>query len=332
MVAAVESDPCGLAASFKLETHEMTGPFRTLACVAMSVALTLPCHAQNAAGSTGGIDLRPQFTQGQTLRYEIQQQTKNVNTGAGFTVGQTTGQTIRLRLDVVSVGEEQTKADLTYERLAIEIKPTEGSMGGRSGSFDSDKPADPSNPLDSALRPLLKTSLHLTLDGDGNITEIASDGNPGTGIAAAMGGKEAVQFLVGRIVSPRHGSGRASVGQSWTNQDSLPLAPFGSLEMTTTHTLAGFDAPAAHVNLTSKVRFKSSGNGATGQMNLKKANITGAYEWDTETGSLQTLHADNSFELGMSQQGIEMLATFNGTLEIRRLDAEADAPANTKSD
>jgi hypothetical protein len=230
----------------------------------------------------GKIDLRPKWKAGQETRLKMDMDStgKQATPAAGESqVMQTTlGTTLRLKCKE-SNPETGTTLEVGFESTKLSIKSPLGNV-----DFDSTKP-DPDNPADEAIKSFFDAALTCKVDPSGNITSIDGD----TGGMALLGGADMIKSMLKTILGPvnssQKDSGRHSIGESWTNNETLGGAG-ATLRITTTNTLKSLMGSLATVALKGAVTLDPSSSGLG--IAIKDSSMTGEYKWDVEAGMLES--------------------------------------------
>ncbi len=327
----------------------LLGPTATIAIALFSSTYTRPCEASPPESSPGRstqeVDLRPRFVQGQTTRYEMQANSNSTLTSAEMPEldqKQTMRQTLRLSMKVVEVGSDGATIELVYDSAKIafendELKAEYDSAKPPASKPGSNRPADPldgpdaSKLLESLVKGMVGSKLTLTTDAAGNITAMTGDGGvsgmsksfmnsvggsvPGLGGAMPSGGDAAKWIIIG----PRT-TGKARVGESWTNEDSLSGTPLGEFKMKTTHTLVSNRGERASLKFTGKAEAGSAGAASPTGFQLQGMGTDGTYEWDTQRGRLQKMDAEMRVGIEATLTGVMMKHETATTVSVNVVD------------
>ena len=195
------------------------------------------------------------------------------------------------------------------------------------------KPADPladdpiADAVNSMLRGMVGTKLTLKVDAGGNITSVTGGESLGggmgglggvPGLGGGMGGPGMQQGLAWLVSGPGQ-RGKAYVGESWTNDDTLSNTPVGSFKMTTKHTLRSFSHGLANLAFTGRIEMLSEGGGA-GPLGfqVKNSRYDGTYQWDTDAGALKEMQTDMSVEMDGQAMGTPMNMKSDTTFTVKR--------------
>lgn len=250
-----------------------------------------PAFAQNK------VNLRPKFEKGQETRLKMDISNVMSMGGQGPMAGteQKLKQEIGLVLKVKdSDPEKGATVELVYESLKFKAE-----AAGNVMEFDSAQPVqkDEESMLAPMMRPIIGATLTLLIDPQGNITSITGGENLVNQLTSEFLNASQVKSRFGTIISPKHGDGLASVGEAWTNEDTLE-SPMGKIITTTTHTLESAEGNSA------KVSFKGTSAPdptASAQIKLKSSLSSGTYVWDTAAGMLQEMTFDQDVSLETPQ-------------------------------
>lgn len=291
-----------------------------LALAAIAAPLAAPAHAaalpaHHASAQPALVDLRPRFEKGQEHRFvmELDSTTDLTARGAGAESGkQSMKQEFGLLFRVVDATPE---AGATAEVVFETIKATIDSPLGKE-TFDSTKPAaqDGQSMLAPVLRQAVGTKLTLTFDADGNITSVT--GGEGLALAASLGQGAGPKDLLGGIFTVKKGGGRARVGETWTNEDTIATSPAGGLKMVTEHTLKSAARGEAVVAFRGRVEPATEGD--AGPVKVTDAHHEGRYVWDTRDGMLRSLDSQMSVTMDVAAPGMDAATTSRTTMRVRR--------------
>lgn len=208
-------------------------------------------------------------------------------------------------------------------------------------TFDSTKPA-PNKPkpsgtnplgdlgetplLEQTLRPLVGEKITLTIDRDGNITNVAggdklaalfqsspAGGLPGTGSGATAAS------LFGPIFTAAKSKGHASVGESWTIADKLSLSMLGDITMQTRHTLRSHAAARATVEISGAIQPGSAAPDPGKPFSLRACEHAGSYVWNTDDGFVESMTSNQSMKVDFSFAGMSGTADSTQTTKVTRI-------------
>ena len=320
-----------------------------------------------AAGESRGqeVDLRPKFEQGQVVRYKLEQNssTKSIaDRDKAKNMSSQMDQTIwiamrTMRIDVAGVAT----VEVSYERVSMSIDSDDFR-----GSYDTAQPAvttpstpaspaSPSSPrikspstpatptknpderenaemLAMVLRPMLEAKLTLKIDAAGNIISATggSEMSPmsSLGLDAAKGlSSKSGAGLLGPIFTAKKPSGRARIGESWTNEDTLDASALGSMKMRTTHTLRSASGGVANIDVSGLIDKTSES--VSGPVQIKDSSFSGRYRWDTTKGQLEAMDINQSVGMETAIEGLMLSSTQKARTRLTRLpnDAKETTPA-----
>ncbi len=238
-------------------------------------------------GRQGLVDLRAKFREGMKATFKMVMENKNdLAGGEPGKPEQVVKQEIGLTLKVKSVSADGAAAlELVYDSLKFDMQSDALDV-----SFDSSKPADKQDEFADLLKTIVGTTISMQADANGNITSV-SGGGPATmpGIPGAISqqftGGDVIKNFFGPIMTLQNGSGRVSVGESWTNEDTI-AGGMGNFRMKNTYTLRSYRAPTANVDMSGTMSLDGS---STGPVDLREGTIKGRYVWDTEEGMLKSM-------------------------------------------
>jgi hypothetical protein len=258
---------------------------------------------------TGEIDLRPKFEKGQTIRYLMETHSK-------ITTAQKTGRpgqrppapsepdplggalprdmesklSMGLTMQVLEVdpqGVAQVK--MVFDSLKVTTKNEDMEV-----EFDSSKPlTDNADMVTAILKPLVGSSVTMTVDRAGNISQV-SGGEAFSMLGQIVSGSgEGSGSLFGPIFSGRPTDGFAKIGESWEFEDKISSGLIGEFKMTTRHTLRGMMGREAQVNVSGKFEPVTEADGKS-SFKISGGQHTGSYGWDTSTGQLAKMETKMS--------------------------------------
>lgn len=286
------------------------------------------------------VDLRPKFRKGETIRFTMNLESKSKTTIPALDdKPQEALSTHELGLvfKVKDVTDDGVTIELTFSRIKATRKTTD-----ENEKFDSSQPPakDKASTMGPQLRALAGTTLTLTLDKDGNVSNIdggdalmalAPDGGasgslpgglapPSTsgappGSPGNAGGGSGFGAALGSIFNIKKGSGMASVGEEWTNSDSLNSGLLGSFTITDKNKLKSFNGSDAVVTVTGFIAPGSGGNESLSIVKIKDSSFAGDYTWSVREGMLRkmNLHQHVVIETGGSL-GATMIADTKSTV------------------
>lgn len=288
----------------------------TLAALLAPLAAPTPTPALPVRHETAQpalVDLRPKFEKGQEHRFTMElDSTTDMTAGGGESTKQSMKQEYGLLFRVIEAAPESgATAEVVFET----IKATIDSPLGKE-TFDSTKPADQDGQsmLAPVLRQAVGTTLTLKFDADGNITSVT--GGEGLALAASLGGGGGPKDLLGGIFSVKKGSGRARVGETWTNIDTIADSPAGGLKLTTEHTLKS--AARGEAVVAFRGRVEPGTQAAAGPVKLTDAHHEGRYVWDTRDGMLKSLESELAVTMDVSAPGVDAATTSRTSMRVKR--------------
>lgn len=300
---------------------------RTIAIVCLLLAWILPAPPARAQP----VDLRPRWETGQQHRFRMELSSAtslNLTGEKGGDDKRSIKQDIAFRLRVV---EARPEADSTIELIYDSIKVSMDTGEGK-GSFDSTKSGGASKPptegektLESLFKPLVGAKLTLLIDPAGNITSVTGGEAflPGE-VTANLTQKGEIANLLGGIFSPRKGTGRASVGETWENEDVIESPLIGRVRMSTRHTLKSASAREALVSIDGTIRTDSEAPEAP--YSIRDGVYKGSYAWGLSEGMLRRMESTQAYKVqgdlgGLGSGGAEpVIMTNDVTLKVTRDD------------
>ncbi|CAN5848757.1 hypothetical protein BH11PLA1_BH11PLA1_14790 [soil metagenome] len=272
----------------------------------------------------GGVDLRPKFVKGQTLKYQMEVNSKSKVTPPGGkkedAADSSMLQAIGLTMQVVEVKEGVATVKLVYDSFKVKVKTKDAEL-----EYDSQIKPDPRKKRDGLddqdlfgpiFQQMVGTTMMLTVDRDGKITSVTGGENLNLlgGIPGAGGvDPKALGALFGPINTAGTAGGRRNVGDKWTSTDSMSVGPLGQFTMVTTNHLVNARAGMAEVQVVGAASANSQGEvdlaGST--VKLRNATYKGKYTWDTERGRLVGMEMEQSTQIGGQVE-----ATSSSTMKV----------------
>lgn len=180
--------------------------------------------------------------------------------------------------------------------------------------------------LAMVLRPMLEAKLTLKIDAAGNVISATggSEMSPmsSLGLDAAKGlSSKSGAGLLGPIFTAKKPSGRARIGESWTNEDTLDASALGSMKMRTTHTLRSASGGVANIDVAGLIDKTSES--VSGPVQIKDSSFSGRYRWDTTKGQLETMDINQSVGMETAIEGLMLSSTQNARTRLTRLSSDA---------
>jgi hypothetical protein len=274
------------------------------------------------------IDLRPKFERGQVLKYAItidgatEAATPGSTTSPGTKPSTKPGSTApqqpartpaptkptstrpddldaagalpsatshwELTLDL-AVKNRAAETGATTIEATLKVVRARIAAGDDVTEFDASKPAKPSatpGPMDSILADLGKPqSMTLTVDADGNITSAAG---AAPSPAPAAPGLPDANSLFRSIFTTARAPANASVGQSWTVQDTIDSGVLGHFKIMSSNRLVSHASNRAKITTEGKITPVSE-TGAQSPIEIQNSSYAGTTMWNTGSGSLESL-------------------------------------------
>jgi hypothetical protein len=264
------------------------------------------------------VDLRPRFEKGQVIRFrmEMDQNNKTLIPAVDEKPSLSTSrQELGLVFKVKEAHDAGSIVELTFSRVKLTKKTDEDTE-----EFDSSQPPAKDNPqLGPSLRALTKTTFTIHLDKDGNVTRIdggddlmALDAfgvppgafNPGSGTAPQPGvGGGAFKQALGEIFRIKNGPGLVSVGEEWTNADSMDTGLLGGFKITSKHKLRSHNGGEAKVSVIGSIEANSESPGILSIIKIRDSSFVGDYLWNTREGMLRRMNMHQHVVLETSSAG-----------------------------
>lgn len=329
-------------------------PHRLVVSLVLAMLALSPAPFSAAAAQPAQVDLRPRYVSGQQVRYTMETVSRSelkCDEVPEMDGKQSMGQTICLTLKVVEAGSDGATLQLIYDTVKVKFESEDGAA-----EFDSAAPvrpaskrpaqpqADPemSKMLESLVRGMVGAKIEIKTDAAGNIVSVSGDG--GISSAARSFMQSAGQNIPGLpgvlpsggemakwLVRGTHNTGLASVGESWTNEDSLGGTPLGDFKMTTRHTLQSHAAGIAKVAFTGRAEAGSAAGAPSALgFQLKGCSHDGSYDWDTARGMLARMDADMKVSLEGALTGMNIKHESVNTVKVRRIEDQRPAPRSDR--
>ncbi|MGE3108661.1 MAG: DUF6263 family protein [Phycisphaerales bacterium] len=279
--------------------------------------------------AAGKVDLRPKFTKGNKLIYKMdidsKSKTKMPALDDADTV-QNTKQELGLVFLVKDVTDDGTIVELTFNTMKMTQETGTGKDKDKV-EFDSNRPkaTDKDNPLAPGCRELVGSTFTITIDKDGQVTNVAGGGGltslgaigmPGGignigGQSTGLGGSsQGFADAIGSIFSIKKGSLLVNVGERWSTSDEIDSGLLGQFRMITDSTLKSHSGNIARVKINGRIEPATGRGGNASMFKLKDSLYLGEYLWDTKAGALKSLEVDQNVSIdGDSSGGINMTAS-----------------------
>jgi hypothetical protein len=201
---------------------------------------------------------------------------------------------------IVDVTFESMKASSESRDYKEEYDSTKPEPAGRS-NLDPRLPASYDDPLLAAMKPLVGSTITLTVDPNGNIKD-AKGGSEWSSLAGLVGGGSPGELFRG-ILSPSSSPGLVRVGQAWETRDRVKTGVMGEFNMTTQSRLTSHAGALAHVDFKGAITPGSEGGPGDGTFQIKESTYQGRYAWDTERGFLKSMSSEQRIRLDAGMLG-----------------------------
>lgn len=245
------------------------------------------------------IDLRPRFEVGkpQRFRLTLTSRGKDVTPAAPGTPSTSTDTSMSQEIELSLVAREVdpqkgAKLDLVYDSMKLSMKTPDGEQV----TLDTAS-KDRNDPLSELLAPLAGLKVAIDMDKDGNITSMDAGApmDPAALLGTAGGGgggpsinaADLVRNLLGPVNTSAKSPGQASVGESWTTQDSIDAA-WGHMRLSTTHTLSSHRGNVATID-TRGIFALSPTSSTSPAPTIRDSAYTGRTSWNTDAHMLDEM-------------------------------------------
>ena len=249
------------------------------------------------------------------------------------------------------VGENSSEVDIVFESIKSKVQGP-----GVDDSFDSSKPApkptkstpkssDPLQQLEALtkppsleelMRPLVGETMTLTIDRDGNITEVRGGQklvralNPMAPSAMAqMGGDSPIRDLFKSIVGTA-GKPHAKPGESWSSATNLDVFPIGNTSLRTDYKLTGVQGNVGKIAFSGGLKPREDASPGGGGLTISKADYAGTTNWDQADGFATSMSAKQELnaELAIGQSKVKI--NQRQTVTMERIGDAAAVPKPAK--
>jgi hypothetical protein len=184
---------------------------------------------------------------------------------------------------------------------------------------------DTSGMLGLIVGPMVGSVITVKTDKNGAVTSVSGGEALGGGMGLPGGGgmvpnpTQMANWLVAGVGGPNN-SGRAKVGESWTDNDSLAGTPVGSFKMVTKNTLESATGGAARVSFTGHIEPASEGAApGTSAGQVQSAAYTGKYVWDTRGGALSEMSTNMSVTMDGGVMGAKGRLSSDTRVQVKRV-------------
>lgn len=314
-----------------------------ISALAFSTLVTLTAaHAQTPAAApaadaakAGAVDLRPRLTAGQIIKFT--QRTLRTDTMSLSTGGQPTG--------VAPVMRQSTKIDQTIDytvkvesasaegaALSLEITAIKAAAELAKGKFewDSSSPADDkdaSNPVLGAYKPVVGSVTRLTLDKNGQITDVSTDARlpaaPRNEFATPIMGLTSADQIKARwsgVLAVKPGSEPAAVGATWTQTTVIPNASVGRFETDQAYTLKSVEGDMAKLDIAGTLKLLPFAADKPAQGTFSDPKASGSAVWDLKAGMIREQVWTQQATLNVNAGGMPIVRDSDVRIETRRKD------------
>jgi len=290
----------------------------------------------------GKIDLRPKFTKGEKMTFKMEMESKSKTSMPALEdkpQEQTTKHELGLVFNVKDVTDDGTIVELTFS--TVKVTQQTGKDKADKLEFDSSRPVakDKDNPLAPGCRELANTTFKLTLDKDGNVTNMAGGsglsslnslgmpgalGNLGGGLPGGLGGgasssnSQGFADAIGSIFSVKKGSPIVKVGEKWTTSDDVDSGLIGKFRITTDSVVKSYSGDQAKIKVTGKVEQASNSPGGVSLFQVKDTFYLGDYVWDTKAGMLKSMDLDQNVTIDGGSTAGGMTMTSSSKIHVNR--------------
>jgi len=253
---------------------------------------------------------------------------------------QSTKHELALVFFVKDTTEEGSTVELTFSGVKI-LQESGTGKDKEKLEFDSSRPKakDKDNPLAPGGRELANTTFTLTIDTDGNVTNMAGgsglsslgamgmpgglgQGIPGAGSGPSnpgTGSNNGFADAIGSIFSIKKGSPYVKVGETWSTSDDINSGLLGNFRMTTDSTVKSHSGNQAKIKVVGRIEPSTQAAGGISIFKLKDSFYMGEYLWDTQGGMLKSMDMDQNVVIdgGSSTGGMSMKAS--STVKVNRV-------------
>lgn len=254
---------------------------------------TPPPRNQTPQPSRGNlVDLRPRFTVGQEVRLNMDMSSTSTRTGntadepaTDADGSRTVGMTIVLKCTAADP-EEGYSLDMKIESFRID-----GTIEGQPIKWDSKKQGK-DEVLDAAFGSIVGTSLPVTMDKNGNISNVG--GGLGGALGGKMGGADMFKGMFGPISTRTTNTGEAKVGDKWTNDDTMQ-AGLGAVKIRTDNTLKSHSGGVATIN--TKGAFSLDPSSTQAGIRIREGKLAGDTKWNTTDHMIESMNMQQKLVL-----------------------------------
>lgn len=264
----------------------------------LSVELVAFAQPAKGAGAGATVELAPNLELGRKDAYRL----RLTNSMLISIIGQM--QTVESEMDT-EIEVAVTESTASGATVTATFRTMKLSFEGQSpGSFDSadPEPDDPANIYATVARPIVGKPITLSLDRDGQITEVTGldaltpQGTAGV-LFTQLFGPEAVRSMLQPMFKLRDMEGdkaTAKVGETWTVTRPSPVIGTGGQDLDLTLDSVGGEGAIARISFKAEPEFQLPENlKQVPDLEKKKVEIAGKLEWNPIKGFLRRL--DSAF-------------------------------------
>ena len=121
------------------------------------------------------------------------------------------------------------------------------------------------------------------------------------------------------ILTTRHPTGTARVGETWTYRDKLEESPLGTFTIVTEYRLESVEAETAVIALSGSITAGPAPGGGEAPFDLLGSANSGRMVWNTAEGILDSLEQTQRVDLRTSMQGVKMDLVNSTTVKLTRM-------------
>jgi hypothetical protein len=243
--------------------------------------------------------------------------------GAGMSSTTTVDQTATYELRVKEASDKGATLELELKSVVASATLPQGKYTWDSSTPPDDK--DAGNPILVALRPVVGAVLTIKLGAEGNITSVDGDSRVNLNVRGplapnvqALVGPDGIRLRWGAVLWIKDGRTPATVGQTWTNTDTMPNPAVGKFSYVTNNTLRSVKDGIADIGIAGDVKLGAMDDGKAPAGTVKDQSIKGSCKWDVAAGAVKTYEVEQKQTLDINAGGFAVSRTSEFTVTTTR--------------
>lgn len=294
----------------------------------VALAFTSAAFLASSVLAADSANLGPTFEQGSKSRYELNNKISQLINAPQGEMTVNIENTVVLICEVIEANDQGATVTATIEEIRASMDTPMFSDG-----FDSDSPEeeDASSQVAPFIRPILGQSFVVKFDATGANADVEGvdrllPSNPQVAplVAQLINAQGLGQAVAGFYVL-KDGHEMVSTGEKWSNTETQPAPPLGTITITINSALESITNSIAKVVVDGEAVFNAAPPAQTqgASMSIDESEIDGTIEWNTENDMLKSAQSNTIMVISMTNPAMpeakESMRIVNNT-KTRRLD------------